>query len=77
MKSDVDEPDLVIPGGLLGVALLEGLDERLRSLHHGHYAPEAEQKCINLNRTFLLDLSPIRDRIPFLDYMKRVPILIV
>ena len=35
------------------------------------------QKCINLNQTFLLDLSPIRDGIPFLDFMKHAPILIV
>jgi hypothetical protein len=61
--STITEPNLcsssadqiVIPrrptGGLLGVALLEGLDERLRSLHHGHCALEAMQKCINLNRT--------------------------
>jgi hypothetical protein len=87
--STITEPNLcsssadqiVIPrrptGGLLGVALLEGLDERLRSLHHGHCALEAMQKCINLNRTFLLDLSPIRDGIPFLDFMKHAPILIV
>ena len=35
--------------------------------------PATKQKGIYLNRTLLLDLSPIRDRIPILDSMQHAP----